>query len=59
MCFKPLQQPYDGPFRVLDRADNSKATPALPRMTRSGQRVHFPDLLMGLIESFASSLEGE
>ena len=97
----PLQQSYDGPFRVLDRADlnftldyngrkdkvsadrlksahlettsdisavpvpgftaagTSKATPALPRMTCSGRHVYFPDHLMGLIESFTSSLEGE
>ena len=97
---KPLQQPYDGPFRVLDRADkyftlhlngrNDKVSldrlkpaylesspmtqPPLPpsppppppaatsvpaRTTRSGRHVHFPDRLMGLVDSFANSLEGE
>ena len=99
---KPLQQPYDGPFRVLDRADKyftlerngrsdkvsldrlklayleapqpatlppsspspppsipSAATSVSARTTRSGRHVHFPNRLMGLMDSFANSLEGE
>ena len=97
---KPLQQPYDGPFRVRDRTDkyftldlNGRSdkvsldrlkpayleiianeppptpssisvappatTPVPDRTTRSGRHVHFPDRLMGLVDPFANSLEGE
>ena len=104
---KPLQQPYNGPFKVLERTDkyftldlngwkdkvsldclkpaylepdsesslmtdssplpqpksstpfSSPATTAPTRTTCSVRHVHFPDRLMGLVDSFANSLEGE